>query len=56
MGRQTPSRAPSRREFLKGLGATGAGLVAGPMTAGVGLVSSPGEAAARAVAPGQYAR
>ena len=56
MGRQTHSRAPSRRDFLKGLGATGAGLVAGSTSAAAGLVSSPGEAAARPVGPGRYAR
>ncbi len=50
---------PSRRDFLKGLGATGAGLVAGTIGAGAGVATSPAEAAAgtaAAAAPGTYAR
>jgi Animal haem peroxidase len=53
------SEGPSRRDFLKGLGATSAGLVAGTISAGSGLAASPAEAAAAApsaAAPGSYAR
>jgi Animal haem peroxidase/TAT (twin-arginine translocation) pathway signal sequence len=38
-------QGPSRRDFLKGLGASGAGLVAGTLTAGNGLPASSAEAA-----------
>ena len=34
MNGDTRGRGPSRRDFLKGLGATGAGLVAGSISAG----------------------
>jgi TAT (twin-arginine translocation) pathway signal sequence len=45
---------PSRRDFLKGLGATGAGLVAGAVSAGV---AAPAEAAAApSLSPGSYQR
>jgi Animal haem peroxidase/TAT (twin-arginine translocation) pathway signal sequence len=44
MNSDTCGRGPSRRDFLKGLGATGAGLVAGSMSAG-GLAATPAEAA-----------
>ena len=51
---------PSRRDFLKGLGATGAGLVAGTIGAGAGAATSPADAAAAATpaaaSPGSYAR
>jgi TAT (twin-arginine translocation) pathway signal sequence len=50
---------PSRRDFLKGLGATGAGLVAGTIGAGAGAATSPADAAAAtsaAASPGSYAR
>ena len=53
MSADTRGRGPSRRDFLKGLGATGAGLVA----AGAALPGSPAEAAAAgAIGPGRYAR
>ena len=48
---------PSRRDFLKGLGATGAGLVAG--TIGASAATSPADAATAtpaAASPGSYAR
>ena len=41
MKRERPHTGPSRREFLKGAGAAGAGLVAGSMGAGV-AVAAPG--------------
>ena len=41
MKRASPHTGPSRREFLKGAGAAGAGLVAGSMGAGV-AVAAPG--------------
>jgi hypothetical protein len=50
---------PSRRDFLKGLGATGAGLVAGTIGAGAGVATSPADAAAAtpgAASPASYAR
>ena len=49
MNGDTRSRRPSRRDFLKGLGATGAGLVAGSMSAG-----APAEAATAAARPGRH--
>jgi hypothetical protein len=58
MSRDAHSRGPSRRDFLKGLGATGAGLVAGSVGASAGL-AAPAEAASRpasTVGPGTYAR
>src|SRR5690349_2162665 len=58
MSRDAHSRGPSRRDFLKGLGATGAGLVAGSVGASAGL-AVPAEAASRpasTVGPGTYAR
>jgi Animal haem peroxidase/TAT (twin-arginine translocation) pathway signal sequence len=58
MSSDTRGRAPSRRDFLKGLGATGAGLVAGSMRAGAGSATSPAEAAANippAIGAGRYA-
>jgi len=45
MNGDTRGRRPSRRDFLKGLGATGAGLVAGSISAG-----APADAAAAAAA------
>jgi Animal haem peroxidase/TAT (twin-arginine translocation) pathway signal sequence len=45
MRSDTDSRGPSRRDFLRGLGATGAGLVAGSLSSGVGNAASPAEAA-----------
>jgi hypothetical protein len=52
MNGDAQSRRPSRRDFLKGLGATGAGLVAGSMSAG-----APAEASAvAAVRPGRHPR
>jgi Animal haem peroxidase/TAT (twin-arginine translocation) pathway signal sequence len=54
MNSDTHSRAPSRRDFLKGLGATGAGLVAGPISAGTGVATSPAEAAALAPRPPRH--
>ena len=52
MSAETRGRGPSRRDFLKGLGASGAGLVA----AGVALPGSPAEAGATAVMwTGRYA-
>jgi Animal haem peroxidase len=52
------SEGPSRRDFLRGLGATGAGLVAGTLSAGTGVAASAPEAAAASpspAAPGGYA-
>ena len=48
---------PSRRDFLKGLGATGAGLLAGSAATGAGLATSSAEAASGppAVDPRKYA-
>ena len=54
MNSDTRGRGPSRRDFLKGLGATGAGLVAGSMSAGAGLAASPADAAAPALRPGRH--
>ena len=45
---------PSRRDFLKGVGAAGAGLVVGSVGSGASLVT-PGAEAATAVAPARYA-
>ena len=53
MNGDTRGRRPSRRDFLKGLGASGAGLVAGSISAGTGLATSPAEAAAAALRPGR---
>ena len=53
MNGDTRGRRPSRRDFLKELGATGAGLVAGSISAGTGLATSPAEAAAPALRPGR---
>jgi hypothetical protein len=56
MNSDTRGRGPSRRDFLKGLGATGAGLVAGSVSAGSGLATSPAEAAvAPVLRPGRHA-
>src|SRR5690348_12017258 len=55
---ETRGLGPSRREFLKGVGATGAGLVGGAVGAGSGLGSSPAEAATAApaaIGTGRYA-
>lgn len=52
MNGDTRSRRPSRRDFLKGLGATGAGLVAGSISAGAPAEASAVAAAAR---PGRHA-
>jgi hypothetical protein len=46
MSSETRGRAPSRRDFLKGLGATGAGLVAGAVGGSAGSATAPAEAAA----------
>jgi TAT (twin-arginine translocation) pathway signal sequence len=46
---------PSRREFLKGAGAAGAGLVAGSISGGEGLAGS-ARADVRAASPRTYAR
>jgi hypothetical protein len=55
MSSETHSDGPSRRGFLKGLGATGAGLVAGSISAGAGLATPPAEAAvAPAFRPGRH--
>ena len=59
MSSETHGRGPSRRDFLKGLGATGAGLVAGAVSAGAASATSPAEAAANMpalIGPGRYAR
>ena len=45
MSSDSHDRGPSRRDFLKGLGVTGAGLVAGSMSAGGGLADAPADAA-----------
>ena len=45
---------PSRRDFLKGVGAAGAGLVVGSVGSGASL-ATPGAEAATAVAPARYA-
>jgi hypothetical protein len=50
MSSETRGRGPSRRDFLKGLGATGAGLVAASVGAGAGASASP----AAAIGPGRY--
>jgi Animal haem peroxidase/TAT (twin-arginine translocation) pathway signal sequence len=55
MSSDSHGREPSRRDFLKGVGATGAGLVAGSIGAGSGLASAPAGAAAAAIGPGRYA-
>ncbi len=54
MNSETHRGGASRRGFLKGLGATGAGLVAGSISAGTGLAASPAEAAAPALPPGRH--
>src|SRR5690348_3983188 len=57
MSSETRGREPSRRDFLKGLGATGAGLVAGSVGAGAGAPASSAAAAASvpaAIGPGRY--
>ena len=46
---------PSRRQFLKGVGATGAGLVAGSIGSGGGL-AAPADADVRPASPQSYAR
>ena len=46
---------PSRREFLKGAGVAGAGLVAGSIGGG-GALAGPAEADVRAASPQSYAR
>jgi Animal haem peroxidase/TAT (twin-arginine translocation) pathway signal sequence len=57
MSAETRGRVPSRRDFLKGLGATGAGLVAGSAAAGAAWAGSPAEAATTAAGrAGRYAR
>lgn len=45
MSSETHGRQPSRRDFLKGLGATGAGLVAGSIGPDTNLATAPAEAA-----------
>jgi heme peroxidase/TAT (twin-arginine translocation) pathway-exported protein len=50
MNGDTRSRRPSRRDFLKALGATGAGLVAGSISTG-----APSEAATAAARPRRHA-
>ena len=50
----THNRGPSRRDFLRGLGATGIGLVAGSIGAGTGVATSPAEAATPALRPGRH--
>ena len=55
MSSESRGREPSRRDFLKGLGATGAGLVAGSV--GAGAPASPAVAAVSmpaAIGPGRY--
>ena len=52
MSSDTHSRGPSRRDFLKGLGATGAGVIAGS----VGLQPPAASGQVPAAAPGSYAR
>ena len=55
MSSDSHGRGPSRRNFLKGLGATGAGLVAGSVSASAGLGTSQADAAARAAGgPGRH--
>jgi hypothetical protein len=58
MTSETRGRAPSRRDFLKGLGATGAGLVAGTMSTGAGLASpaAAADGSTAPVTPSGYAR
>ena len=53
MSGDTRGRRPSRREFLKGLGATGAGLVAGSMSAGA---SAEAATLAAPATPGRHPR
>jgi len=56
MSRETRGREPSRRDFLKGLRATGAGLAAGAMSAGAGLATpTAGAAAPAAMGVGRHA-
>jgi Animal haem peroxidase/TAT (twin-arginine translocation) pathway signal sequence len=55
MSDETHGRRPSRRDFLKGLGATGAGLVAGSMSAdGLAATSAEPSAAAAAARAGRH--
>jgi Animal haem peroxidase len=54
MNGETHGRGPSRRAFLKGLGSTGAGLMAGSITVGGGVAAVPAEAAAPALRPGRH--
>ena len=55
MSSDSHDRGPSRRDFLKGLGATGAGLMAGAVSPGSGLATSPANAAAApALGPGRH--
>ena len=59
MSSETRGPAPSRRDFLKGLGVTSVGLVAGSVGARVGAATSPAEAAAKLpapIGPGRYTR
>src|SRR5690242_15500796 len=59
MSDETRGLGPSRRDFLKGLGATGAGLVAGSVGAGTTLPGFPAKAATAApaaIGTGRYAR
>jgi hypothetical protein len=59
MSSDTRGRVPSRRDFLKGLGVTGVGLVAGSVGAGGAAATSPAEAAANLpalIGPGRYTR
>ena len=53
MSGDTRGRRPSRREFLKDLGATGAGLVAGSMSAGA---SAEAATLAAPATPGRHPR
>jgi Animal haem peroxidase/TAT (twin-arginine translocation) pathway signal sequence len=54
MSSDSHGRGPSRRDFLKGVGATGAGLVAGSIGAGAGVATSSAAAAAPALRPGRH--
>jgi len=56
-GVETPKRVASRRDFLKGAGAAGAGLVATSLNAGASPAVAAGPAAVVSPAsPGEYAR
>src|SRR5689334_9189821 len=53
MSSETRGRGPSRRDFLKGLGATSAGLVAGSVGAGAGAPAA-GAGLAPRIGTGRY--